>query len=684
MAYRLGVDVGGTFTDLVLVEEQTGESIVAKVPSTPKSPDEGVLNGIRKVMSEAKLKISDITFLIHGTTVATNALIERKGANVALLVTRGFRDVLHIGRQTRPKLYDFRAQRPEPLIPRQSRFELPERITWQGQVIEKLDEGEVEAVAKQIAEKGIDIVVVCLINSYANPSHEERVKEILKKELPDVYVSISTEIIPEFKEYERMSTAVINAYVMPIIERYLKRIRNELDSMGIKPDLHIMQSNGGVMTSETASKMSVHTVLSGPAAGALGGVMLGKMIGCDNIINVDMGGTSFDVSLAYKGALNFTAESEIAGYITRVPMIDIKTLGAGGGSIAWIDAGGALQVGPQSAGAVPGPVCYSRGGIEPTVSDADVVLGYLNPEYITGGEMKLDVEAARDVIKQKIAKPLNLSIEEAAVGIVKVVNATMVKGLRIVSVEQGYDPRQFSLMCFGGAGPVHAVMLAKELDIPKIIVPNSPGLLCALGLLMADFRHDFVQTFIHQMSCLDLDNFNGGFKELEQKAVERMVHEGIPKKDIVLKRAADMRYVGQGYTLEVDMPGGKISKVKTGKITESFHQAHIDSYGYDMCDHDIEFVNLRIVALGMLSKPDFEKKRLGKSDASGAIKAKREVFMGKGFRKASIYERNLLKPGNKMAGPCIIEQLDSTTVVLPEYEVTVDAYGNLIITVQDN
>jgi len=676
---KLGVDVGGTFTDLVLIDERTKMINITKVPSTPRSPDQGVLNGIKKVSTLFEIDPSKIDFLIHGTTVATNALIERKGIETALIVTKGFRDVLHIARQIRPKLYNFFERRPDPFIPRHLRFEVPERIVYTGEIRQPLDEGAARFIADQIAEREIKVVAVCLLHSYANPVHEKRVREILLERTPGLKVSLSSEVLPEFKEYERMSTTVINAYVMPIVERYLHQIQERLKQLQVKSDLHIMQSNGGVMTSETAGQKSVHTVLSGPAAGVLGGVTLAKMVGEEDVITIDMGGTSFDVSLAYKGQPTFTMESDIGGHIIKIPMIDIKTLGAGGGSIAWVDQGGALQVGPQSAGADPGPACYGQGGKEPAVTDANIILGYLNPAYFLGGEMKLNPDLAQQAIVEKVAKPMGLTLEQAAEGIIRVVNATMIRGIRMVSVERGYDPRDFTIVCFGGAGPVHAVKLAQELDIPKLIVPEGPGVNCALGLLMADFRHDYSQTFLHLLRTLDPTHLTQGFRALEEKAVEQMVQEGVPKGDVVLRRTLDLRYLGQGYELEVYAPNKNYEKGDLDSLARELNRVHHEKYGYSMPSDTAEIVNLRLTAIGGLTKPEIREESYAGTDPGAALKERRRVYMDGTFLEAPIYERKRLKCGNKIKSPAIIEQLDSTTVLFQGYAATVDRYRNLII-----
>jgi N-methylhydantoinase A len=679
---KLGVDVGGTFTDLVLIDEKTQVINLTKVPSTPRSPDQGVINGIRKAAKLFAVEPAEIDFLIHGTTVATNALIERKGVEAALIVTEGFRDVLHIARQVRPKLYDFFERRPDPFIPRHLRFEVPERVMFTGEVMRALDEEAVRGIAREIARRGIKVTAVCLLHAYANPAHERRIREILVEEVPGLKVSLSSDVLPEFKEYERMSTTVINAYVMPIVEQYLGRIEDSLKQLGVRSGLHIMQSNGGVMTAGTAAQQSVHTVLSGPAAGVLGGIVLCGMIGEQNIITIDMGGTSFDVSLVHRGKPTFTTESDIGGHVIKVPMIDIRTLGAGGGSIAWVDAGGALQVGPQSAGADPGPACYGRGGKQPTVTDANLTLGYLDPAYFLGGEMSLDPELARDTVRREIAEPMGLGLEEAAEGILRVVNATMIRGIRLVSVERGYDPREFALVCFGGAGPVHAVKLAQELNIPKVIVPEGPGVTCALGLLMADFRHDYSRTFLQAVRTLDPARLAGEFELLEERALRQMTQEGLAPGDVAFFRSIDGRYLGQGYELEVPVPIGKYGQADLAEICESFSRAHADLYGYRMASDAVEIVNLRLTAIGMLSKPQMREEPDSGPDPAPALKGRRRAYLDGRFTDIPIYERKLLRCGNRIESPAVIEQLDSTTVLFDGYHARIDRYRNIIIELQ--
>src|SRR5699024_3575219 len=444
--YRIGIDTGGTFTDVSLIEENTGKSYITKVPSTPDNPSLAVLNGIKQITAEIGIKNEEISFFIHGTTVATNTMIEQKGAKTALLTTKGFTDVLQIVRQTRPKLYDFQARNTKPLVDRNIRIELDERVDVMGNIIKEIDENEVKTIAKKIKAEQIESLAICFINSYVNPDNEKKVKEILTEVIPEVSITLSYEVLPEFKEYERTSTTVANAYVLPKMKNYLAYLRKEISDMRIKSDLYVMQSNGGVINAETAIDIPVRTMLSGPAGGVLSGAMVAKNTQHKNIITIDMGGTSLDTALIENEVPQFTTLSEIDGKPIKVPMIEMHTIGSGGGSIAWIDTGGALKVGPHSAGANPGPVCYGNGGQEPTVSDANAILGRLNPKEILGGRMKLDVESAREIMYKKIAEPLGVTVEEAAEGILKVINANMVRGIRVISVEKEHDPRDISLM----------------------------------------------------------------------------------------------------------------------------------------------------------------------------------------------------------------------------------------------
>ncbi len=680
MAYRMGVDSGGTFTDVVLFDERRGTLHITKTPSTPANPALGVAEGIRKILHQAGVMPAEVSSLVHGTTVATNALLERKGVRVALLITEGFLDVLSIGRQDRPKLYDYFERRPDPLVPRHLRFAVKERVLWNGEILRPLDEAHIRTVIEQLRQQRISGVAVCLLHSYANPIHERRIKELLAEIYPEAEVSISHEILPEFREYERTSTTVINSYVMPIISRYLRDLRQTMRRDGLVAELNVMQSNGGLMGSQSACRASVQTILSGPAAGVIGSLAIGRQAGLRNLITIDMGGTSFDVCLIRNGSVQQTKESEIGGHPIKVPMLDIHTIGAGGGSIAWIDAGGALRVGPQSAGANPGPVCYGLGGEEPTVTDANLVLGRLDPSYYLGGEFQLCPEAARSAIVRKIAQPLHLTVEEAAEGIIRVVNAAMVRGIRKVSVERGFDTRDFSLISFGGGGPLHSAELARELKIPNVLIPVSPGVNSALGLLIADFRCDYSQTFLSATTQLSLPALNRAFAELEQKALARLRQEGIPEKDILLTRGAEIRYVGQGYQIEVPVPGEEMRSEHLEQVLLAFHRVHQQLYGYSAPGQNTEFVYLRVAGFGRVRKPRFKRENESDRNPGRARKGERPVFLDGRYTPVPIFDRALLRPGDRIPGPAVIEQLDSTTFLPHGHWARVDSYLNLIAT----
>lgn len=684
MSYRLGVDVGGTFTDLLLFDDDKNEITLEKVPTTVHDQSIGIINGVGKITAKAKITPSEIALFMHGTTAATNAILEHKGEKTALIVTEGFKDVLHIMRQDRPKLYDFFARRPEALIERHLRFEISERILHTGEIHKELDENKVKRIIKELKENEIKSVAVCLINSYVNSIHEKKIKKILQKEFPGLYISISSEILPEIKEYERMSTTAINASVHPIIESYLLQLSERLNDIGATKTVHIMQSNAGIMPSTLAGKKSVNTVLSGPAAGVLGGVALAEQAGYKNIITVDMGGTSFDICLAHEGKPKITNSTNIGGHALKTPMIDIHAIGAGGGSIAWVDEGGVLKVGPESAGATPGPACYKRGGTEPTVTDANLVLGRLNVDSFLGGEMEVDKQAAFNAIEEKLARPLRMDIIEIAEGIIKVVNASMVRGIRYVSVEKGYDPREFSLVCFGGNGPVHAAELAEELSISEIIIPFAPGVNCAYGLLIANFRLDYVRTHLTQLDTCDQDELNEIYMEMEQESRERMFDEGISEENVVFQRSIDMRYLGQGFEMSVSVINGKILKRHLLEIKIEFDELHKRSYGFSRPEESSEIVNLRLICTGLIPKAKLKKEELFSNNPKSAYIGSRKVLFKGEFRKTDIYNRNLLNPGNVIGGPAIVEQKDSTTVIPPASVATIDSYRNIIIKIEAN
>lgn len=660
------------------MDDETGRLAVAKVASTPPDPAEGVINGVRKLMSMAGLQAAEIGFFLHGTTVATNALLEGKGALTGLITTEGFEDVLLIGRQNRPRLYDFWARRPRPIVPRSLCYGVPERTLHTGEILRALDETRVREIIADIRGRGIKSVAVCLLHSYANPAHEQIVKAILQDGYPEAFVTVSSEILPEYREYERMSTVCINAYVMPKVNSYVKHLQDELRLMGVGSDLYIMQSNGGVITAQTARESSARTVLSGPAGGALTGAYLSKSLDCPDVITIDIGGTSSDICLIKDGHPNQTTESDIEGYPIKLPMIDINTIGAGGGSIAWVDPGGALRVGPQSAGAVPGPACYGVGGEEPTVTDANAVLGRINPAFLLGGEMPLYPERARKAIEAKIAGPLGIDLVKAAEGIITVVNANMVRGIRRVSVEKGYDPRDFALVAFGGAGPLHGVELANALNMKRVIVPLYPGIASAFGMLSADVRHDYVQTRIAVADQLNLEELDALYREMESHAFRQLATEGFQGPTAELSRRVDMRYLGQSYELTIAAPSGPLTPSTISSLIEDFHRSHEQAYGYARQGEKVEVVNLRLVALGRLPRSEIAGEWPSAGTPPQPVDHRPVFFQGR-FHRTPVYQRSHLLQRQPLSGPVIIEQLDSTTVVPPGCRAAVEPGGNILI-----
>ena len=681
-SFRLAVDTGGTFTDLCVIDELSGKLVVTKVPSTPSNPALAVITGIQKLITEKEISADKVKFILHGTTVATNALLEHKGAQTALITTEGFGDVLQIGRQNRPELYNFWARRPIPIVPRRLCYEVPERLLYTGEVFRPLDESKTESIVHEIKNKGIKSIAVSLIHSYANDIHEQRIKSIISKIHPDSYVTLSSEVLPEFREYERMSTICINSFVMPKVNKYVADLEGRLKKMGVASDLYIMQSNGGVITARMAREMSARTVLSGPAGGVLTGAFISRSTSQPNLITIDIGGTSADISLIESGTPHLTTESQIGGYPIKLPMIDINTIGAGGGSIAWIDSGGALRVGPQSAGADPGPVCYGLGGTKPTVTDANAILGRINPSYLLGGEMKLFLDDARRVIEEKIARPLEIDVERAAAGIIAVINANMIRGIRRVSVEKGYDPREFSLVAFGGAGPLHAVELARALNMTKIIIPAYPGIASAFGMLSADVRHDYVQTYIAVSNKVDAKRLQSIYQHMEKQGIHQLSNEGFSDQSIILHRYADLRYVRQAYELQVPLKNGSLTTEDISSAAQSFHAHHERNYGYARRNEPVEFVNLRLVALGKLPEMQPAQTISKGKKALQPIDYRKVFFEGTSPLKTAIYQREHLHKGQHISGPAIIEQLDSTIVIFPNYQAVTDSYGNLLITSQ--
>ncbi len=691
---RVGVDIGGTFTDATLIDETNGNLRIAKVSTTPKDPALGFLSAVSRIIDEAGVNASEIRHVVHGTTVATNAILEGQIAVSAFVTTEGFRDILEIARQSRPSLYDVQFDKVPPLIPRFRCFAVRERMDARGNVLEPLDEQSVIAAADEISRLEVESVAICLLHSYANPAHEKRVAEILKARLPNISLSVSHEVIPEFREYVRASTTVVNACIQPVVASYMRSIGEKLQSAGIAGELLVMQSNGGVFTARAASERPVYMIESGPAAGVIAAAHLGTVLNCPDLISFDMGGTSAKVALVRNGTpgttknymLGATAQPGIAetgsrGYPIRTPVVDLVEIGAGGGSIAWVDSGGMLRVGPRSAGADPGPVCYARGGIEPTVTDANLVLGRLDPDYFLGGQIKLDAERAHEAIERRCARPLRLTVTEAARGIVEIANFAMVNALHLVSVQRGYDPREFALLAFGGAGPVHCNALAAEAAIEKVIVPMGPGVFSSLGLLVTDLKRDYTASVLKHLDAIDLSEIDSTFRSLEAQGARAMHSEGLEGNDLEFVRQADMRYVGQSYelTLPVDLDSDPTTASKA--LANRFHTEHERAYGHKAPGEPIEVVSLRLTAVGRIAKPQL--KRL---DHNGTAPTKprstREVYFTEaaGYVPSSIYNRYDLLSQARISGPAIVEEADSTTVIHPGWIAVVDLFGNLILT----
>ena len=690
--YRLGIDVGGTFTDAILINEATGETRIAKVPSTPKDPSIGFLKAVERILREASIRTEDVAYLVHGTTVATNAIIEGTLAPTGFLTTAGFRDMLEIQRQIRPALYDLLFEKPRPLVPRYLCFGIPGRLDPSGKVLTPLDETAVAEAARQLKQDGVEAIAVCYLFSFRNSAHEMRTREIVQEIFPDAVISLSSEVAPEIREYFRASTTVINAGIQPIVERYLTNIEMRLRGAGLKGELLIMQSSGGVLTFEAARSKPVFMVESGPAAGVIVSAHLGQVLGYDHIMSFDMGGTTAKAGLVEHGLPRITKEYEVgtaaraergakgAGYPIRTPVIDLVEIGAGGGSIAWVDAGGLLRVGPHSAGADPGPVCYGLGGTEPTITDANLVLHRLDPDHFLGGEMRLDEQAAYKAIKERCADPLGLDVVEAAIGIVEIANTAMTNALRRISVQRGYDPRDFVLVGFGGAGPLHANRLAAELEIPTLLVPVSPGTTSAMGLLVTDLKHDYSMTLIQRTDRLDADAVNHCYREMEERGRKALLGEGMLGARIGFERQIEMRYVGQSYELPVPLPDGKVEDALAGMLRR-FHEEHERAYGFAAPAEPVEFVTLRLTAVGGIAKPKLREIPKREGDVSTARRTVRKVYFAeaRGFIDCPSYDRYRLSAGGVVEGPAIVEEMDSTTVIHPGFRAEVDRFGNLLI-----
>lgn len=679
MGWRVGIDSGGTFTDLCLFEEETGRIEVWKLSSTPDDPSRAIAEGVREAMVRLGGRVSDIAYLGHGTTVATNALIQHRGARTGLVTTRGFRDLLEIGRQKRPDLYDLQVEKPPVLVARDLRLEVPERLRHDGTVETALDEAAVREAAQALKQAGVEAVAVCFLYGFIAPAHEAAARRILAEELPEAFLTASHAVAPEFREYERLSTAVVNSYLGPVMQRYLRRLAERLVTLGLAVPPYLTQSNGGIIGLDAAAAMPVRMVLSGPSTGLVGAQAIGRLAGFPDLITFDMGGTSTDVALLPGGEPGLSAEAVVHGYPIKAPMLDIHTVGAGGGSIAYRDGGGLLKVGPRSAGASPGPACYGGGNSEPTVTDANVMLGLQHPTHLLGGRLAVRRELAVAAV-ERLAAGLGLAPMAAAEGILAVVTANMAKAIRVISVQRGHDPRDYTLMAFGGAGPLHAARLARELEIRRVLVPRSPGILCAMGLLLTDLRADFAATRIVPLDD-GLAVMAEAFARLEAEAEAWFAVQQVPVAARKLHRRVDLRYAGQNHELPVDLPPGPIGPASAAALAEGFAAAHRRAYGFLIETEPVQLVTYRLEATGTVPKAALPARPPAGSAAGAARTGTREAWLpGEGGAIAlPVYARDALAPGNRIEGPAIIEQMDSTTLVLPGMTATVDAFENILL-----
>jgi len=678
---RLAVDIGGTFTDVVVFDEDKKSLALTKALSTPAELAKGVQEGITKTA----IPLEAVSSLIHGSTVVVNAIIERTGAKTALVTTKGFRDVYEIGRINRPESFNPRFRKHRPLVPREDIFEVSERMLADGSVRTPLDEQEARAVARIIREEGFQAAAVLFLHSYRAPEHEVRMCEILREADPNLFVSASHELSREYREYERTSTVAANAYVGPKVSQYLGDLERRLRGSGFAGNLMIMQSNGGLSDVELARRQCIQMMESGPAAGVVGTMALCETLDLEAAIAFDMGGTTAKASVIRRGEPSLSPDYFIGGYneglAVRIPVLDIVEVGTGGGSIGWLDEGGGLHVGPRSAGAEPGPASYGRGGTEPTVTDANVILGRLSPERFLGGEMRLNRNAAESALRERLAHPLGVNLERAASGMLQVATSAMANAVRHVTLERGLDPRDFTLVAYGGGGPLHASSVAKELSIRTIIIPQAPGHFSAVGMLMADFRRDYVQTLFARMDDLEMAELEDEFKKLEAEGRKALEASGIPTERIVFERAADMRYVGQEHAVAVRVPAAVGDETARAEIKKLFDDAHELRYSHSAPGESADIVSLRVSAIGRLGKPEFP--RIPPGDPAPPPAARRGtrsvIFEGSGALEAAVFDRTKLLQGNMIPGPAIIEEVASTTVVEPRDSVTVNAYGHLVM-----
>jgi N-methylhydantoinase A len=677
--YSLGLDIGGTFTDVVMADRTSGTLWTAKVPSVPSDPSIAFFNGIESMMALAGASAAEIAVVLHGSTIATNAVLEGKGTRTGMLTTAGFKYVMEIARHEIPRkenLFGW-VKPPRPIAPRFI-MEVTERVRLDGSVAQAFDEDGCRLAVRRLKALGIEAIAIVFLHSYANPAHERRAAEIVAEEHPEAEISLSSSVLPVFREYERSMATALNAYVQRGVSRYMNRLEDGLKARDVAAPLLIMRSNGGVFGPREASRRAIDMALSGPAAGLIGAAFVASSAGFENAITIDIGGTSADVSVVRGGRPQVTMEGEIGPFPLGLPIIDIHTVGAGGGSIARVTATGSLIVGPESAGADPGPACYGRGGTQPTVTDANIVLGRL-PQSLIDGRMTLKHELAVDAVRRHVAEPLGLSVTDAAEGIVRIVNGNMTGALKVVSVEKGYDPKDFTLVAFGGAGPLHATALAESLGCRTVLVPRHPGLLCALGLLVTDMQYDYARTALQRAPDYDLDAMERVWQALEADAHSDLEREGIAEPDRIVTRLADVRYAKQGFELSLDVPAGQIDAAAAGKIVDAFHALHQRLYTFSDRASPVEIVNLRVRAVGVMSKVRPAEIELAKGSRP-IMSGTRAVHVGGRLHgEVPVYRRESLKAGHRLAGPAIVDQLDTTTVIAPGFAGEVDRFGNIVL-----
>jgi len=687
MKFKVGIDIGGTFTDLIAVSD-TGDTTVHKTLSTPLDPSVGFINGLREIAEMRSTSfenfIGSIDTIVHGTTVATNALLTLKGAKTALITTKGFRDALEMRRGIREEQFNNRFHNVTPLAPRYLRFTVDERIDSEGKILKKFNEKDLLPVIKKLKEEKVESVAICFMNSYKNNIHEKKALNYLRKQLKEVFITASCEVLPSIRFYERVSTTAVSAFVGPIASRYLDNLTQKLKSIEYNGTLLIMQSNGGVVLPEQVKKNPAVTVLSGPAAAPTAGAFYSELLGYKNSITVDMGGTSFDAALVIDNQCVTGTEGSINRYRIALPSLDIITIGAGGGSIGWIDNGGLLRMGPQSAGSLPGPVCYDRGGEIPACTDADLILGYLNPDFFAGGKLKLNKIKAEKAIQNHLSSKLGLSVLDTAAGMYRIINSNMAQGVRQISVERGYDPREFLFIVAGGAGSIHSSEICKELEIPMFLVPNVSSIFCAAGMLLGDLKHDYIRSYFTSFGKLDRKKFLSLFNEMKEEGIHAlMIEEGVPKDRISFHPVLDMRYVGQYHEVPLQVEWNDIMNFNTERIFDDFHKEHNRQFGYSLKEEgtEMELINIRLRVIGKNEKPKFLNSNVNSTSAKEAIKGFRDVYIPElnQMQNIPVYDGDKPLYGEHLNGPCVIEKITTSIFVSKNYDCIADNFGSFIV-----